>query len=109
MKSIALCVRFLCSICVNFALLLFLTLPTQAHDPGLSTATVTVEDQKIEVLLGFAKQDAMFILPATANSTEIGTPEGFQAVRVELEPSLRAGSASILERSVLYPLKRPPD
>jgi hydrogenase/urease accessory protein HupE len=105
MKSIALCVRFLCPICVNFAHLLFLTLPTQAHDPGLSTETVTVEDQKIEVLLGFAKQDAMFILPATANSTEIGTPEGFQAVRVEIESAAASGLGFYLGEECVVPLK----
>jgi hydrogenase/urease accessory protein HupE len=71
--------------CVRFVLLLFLTFPARAHDPGLSTATVTVEDRQIEVLLGFAKQDAVFILPADANSTDIGTPEGLQTVRAELE------------------------
>jgi hydrogenase/urease accessory protein HupE len=85
MKSIAHCVRSLCLICVNFALLLFLTLSSQAHDPGLSTATVRVGDRQIEVLLGFARQDAAFLISANASAADIGTPEGFQAMRPELE------------------------
>src|ERR1700758_3941976 len=31
---------------------------TRAHDPGLSTATITVGDQQIDVLLGFNQKDA---------------------------------------------------
>ena len=102
MQSIAHCVR---SLCVNFILLLFLTLPARAHDPGLSTATVTVEDQQVEVLLGFAKQDAVFILPATANSTDIGTPEGFQAVRAELESVTASGFGFYRGEERVVPLK----
>jgi hypothetical protein len=91
MKSIAHCVRSFCRVCLGITLLLFLTLTAQAHDPGLSTATVTVGDQQIEVLLGFARQDAPFILPANANSADIGTPEGFQPMRPELESVTASG------------------
>src|ERR1700740_3553076 len=105
MKSIAHCLRSLCLICVNFALLPFLTLPAEAHDPGLSTATVTVEDQQVEVLLGFAKQDAVFILPANVSSTDIGAPEGFQAVRVELESVTASGFNLYLGEQRVVPLQ----
>src|ERR1700746_2703909 len=103
MKSIAHCVRSLCLICVNFAPLFFLTLPTEAHDPGLSTATVTVEDQQIEVLLGFAKQDAVFLLPADANAADIGTSEGFQAMRSGLESVTAGGFILYLKDERLTP------
>jgi hydrogenase/urease accessory protein HupE len=105
MKLIAHCVRSLCLICVNSALLLFLTLPCEAHDPGLSTATVTVGDQQVEVLLGFAKQDAVFILPASANSTDVETPEGFQAVRAELESVTASGFGFYLGEERVVPLQ----
>jgi len=35
---------------------------TRAHDPGLSTATITVGDQQIDVLLGFNQKDAEALL-----------------------------------------------
>lgn len=85
MKSITRCVRSLHCVCLGIALLLGLTLTAQAHDPGLSTATVTVGDQQIDVLLGFARQDAAFILSANANPADIGASESFQAMRSELE------------------------
>jgi hypothetical protein len=44
-----------------------------------------------EVLLGFARQDAPFILSANANSADIGTPEGFQPMRPELESVTASG------------------
>jgi hydrogenase/urease accessory protein HupE len=105
MKLIAHCVRSLCLICVNSALLLLLMLPCEAHDPGLSTATVTVGDQQVEVLLGFAKQDALFILPASANSTDVETPEGFQAVRAELESVTAIGFGFYLGEERVLPLQ----
>jgi hydrogenase/urease accessory protein HupE len=91
MKSISQCVRPVHAICPGIALLLALTLIAQAHDPGLSTATVVIGDQQIDVLLGFARQDAAFILPANANSADIGTSEGFQAMRPELESVISSG------------------
>jgi hydrogenase/urease accessory protein HupE len=91
MKSIVHCVRSLCRICVSFGPLFFLTVLAEAHDPGLSTATVTVGDQQIDALLGFARQDAVFMLPANAISTDIGTSEGFQAVRSGLEAVTASG------------------
>src|ERR1700730_3815564 len=91
MKSTAHCFRSIYFTCANFVLFLFLTLPAEAHDPGLSTATVTVEDQQVEVLLGFAKQDAVFVLPVNASPIDIETPEGFQGVRADLESVTASG------------------
>jgi hydrogenase/urease accessory protein HupE len=58
-----------------------LTFHAQAHDPGLSSAQVTVGDQQIEVLLGFAQRDAEAILAAGTNSADTDTSEG--AVQLE--------------------------
>jgi hydrogenase/urease accessory protein HupE len=105
MKSTAHCVRSIYFTCANFVLLLFLTLPAEAHDPGLSTAMMTVEDQQVEVLLGFAKQDAVFILPANANPTDIETPEGFQVVRADLESVTASGFGFYLGEERVVPLQ----
>jgi hypothetical protein len=91
MKSIAHYVRSFLRVCLGIAPLFALTLTAQAHDPGLSTATVRVGDQQIEVLLGFAQQDAAFILLPNANQADIGTPEGIQAMRKELESLTASG------------------
>jgi hydrogenase/urease accessory protein HupE len=91
MKSIAHRFALPRCVCIGLAVLLHLTLSAQAHDPGLSTATVTVGEQQIEVLLGLAKQDATFLLPANAGPTDIGTTEGFPAARSNLEFALASG------------------
>src|ERR1700675_3619038 len=104
MKSITRCVRSLHCVCLGIALLLGLTLTAQAHDPSLSTATVTVGDQQIDVLLGFARQDATFILSANANPADIGAPE--KHCDPSSNPLLRAGSISILGNNEPYQFKR---
>ena len=86
MKSSAHRFLTLCWIWIRTALLLFSAPTAQAHDPGLSTATVTVGDQQIEVLLGFARQDAAFLLPANAGPGDgIGTPERFKTMQPDLQ------------------------
>ena len=105
MKSTAQCIRSMSFTGANFVLLLLLTLSAEAHDPGLSTATVTVEDRQVEVLLGFAKQDAVFILPANANPGDIETPEGFQVVRTDLESVTASGFDSYLGEERVVPLQ----
>ena len=106
MKPIAQCVRSFDCICLAVALLNFLTPTAHAHDPGLSTATVTVGEQQIEVVIGLARQDAALILPANVRLTGIGTVESFEAMRPELGSILRADSTSILGNNASYPLKR---
>jgi hydrogenase/urease accessory protein HupE len=85
MKSIARCVLSFHRVCAGITLLLGLTLSAEAHDPGLSTASVTVGDQHIDVLFGLARQDAAFLLPANTSAADIGTPEGFQAMQSTLQ------------------------
>src|SRR6516225_6000140 len=71
----------------------------------VSTATVTVGDQQIDALLGFATEDVLVILPANANSAHIGTSEGFQAVRSGLESVTASGFNLYLEDERLAPLQ----
>jgi hydrogenase/urease accessory protein HupE len=91
MKPIAQCVRSFDCICLAVALSHFLTPTACAHDPGLSTATVTVGEQQIEVVIGLARQDAALILPANVRLPGIGTTEGFEAMRRELESITASG------------------
>jgi hydrogenase/urease accessory protein HupE len=60
---------------------IFLTVRAQAHDPGLSSAQVTVGNQQIDVLLGFAQGDAESILAAGTNSADTDQSKG--AIQLE--------------------------
>src|SRR3984893_13870119 len=60
-----------------------LTLGAQAHDPGLSSAQVTVGNQQIDVLLGFAQRDVESFLAAGTDSADTNTSKGFAAIQLE--------------------------
>jgi hypothetical protein len=47
-----------------------------AHDPGLSSAKVTVGDNQIDVLLGFAQKDAETMVTAQADQSAADKPQG---------------------------------
>jgi hypothetical protein len=66
---------------------------------------MTVGDHQVEILLGFAKQDAAVILPANANSADIATSEGFQAVRSGLESVTASGFNLYLGDEHLAPIQ----
>jgi hydrogenase/urease accessory protein HupE len=85
MKSIALSAEFSFGLCVSSLLFIFLTFQAQAHDPGLSSANVTVGNQQIDVLLGFAQKDVESMLAADTNAAGIDTSKDFAAIRSELE------------------------
>ena len=70
---------------VHSLLFILLTFQARAHDPGLSTATVTVENEQIAVLLGFAQKDVESMMASGPNVAEIGAAKGFAAVQSELE------------------------
>jgi hydrogenase/urease accessory protein HupE len=89
MKSIALSTRFTFRLSVSFFLFIFLTFQAQAHDPGLSSAKVTVGNQQIDVLLGFAQRDVESILAAGPNSADNDTSKGFAAIKSQLESVAR--------------------
>jgi hydrogenase/urease accessory protein HupE len=66
-------------------MLLGSTLNGWSHDPGLSTATITVYNQDINVVLGFARQDAALFLPTNADSAGLDTAKvGFPALSSKL-------------------------
>src|SRR5580693_928220 len=75
------CFRFL----ICFLFFISLTFDARAHDPGLSSARVTIASQQIDVLLGFAQRDVESILADDTNWVESDTAKGFAAVRSELE------------------------
>lgn len=66
-------------------LLLIGAVTAHAHDPGLSTATITVGDHRIDLVLGFAEKDVESLLASCGDPVEIRNPEGFAAIRSELE------------------------
>jgi hypothetical protein len=70
---------------ISLFVFISLTFHARAHDPGLSSAQVTVGNQEIDVLLGFAEKDAESILPAGASSAGTDTSIGFAAMQSELE------------------------
>src|SRR5271166_5906521 len=85
MKSIALSDGLCFRLFVSLYLFISLTFHAQAHDPGLSSAQVTVGNQQIDVLLGFAQRDVESVLAAGADSADTNTSKGFAAIQSELE------------------------
>ncbi len=85
MKSFALSAEFYFRLSFGLSIFLLLTFRVQAHDPGLSSARVTVEDQQIDVFLGFAEKDVETLLGAHPSRPDINTPAGFAAVQPELK------------------------
>ena len=68
---------------ISLFFLISLTLDAQAHDPGLSSAQVTVGNQQIDVLLGFAQRDVESVLAAGTDSADTNTTNGFAAIQLE--------------------------
>jgi len=66
-----------------------------AHDPGLSTATMTVRAERIEVALGFARKDAESMFSDCLTQARIDTSERFRSIQPRLE-------ALVSDRIVLY-------
>jgi hydrogenase/urease accessory protein HupE len=56
-----------------------------AHDPGLSSATVTVGGDQIDVILGFAKKDAQSLVIADGNRVQVESAQGFAVIKPQLE------------------------
>lgn len=66
-----------------------------AHDPGLSTATMTVRAERIEVALGFARKDVESMFLDRLTQVSIDTTERFRSIQPQLE-------SLVSERIVLY-------
>src|SRR5271166_1416639 len=83
MKFIALSDGLCFRLSVSLYLFISLTFHAQAHDPGLSSAQVTVGNQQIDVLLGFAQRDVESVLAAGTDSADTNTTKGFAANELE--------------------------
>src|ERR1700682_687165 len=85
MKSFARSAGFYFRFCLGFYFFLSLAVQARAHDPGLSSARVTVGSQQIDVLLGFAQRDVESILTDDTNSVDPDRAKAFAAVQPKLE------------------------
>lgn len=56
-----------------------------AHDPGLSTAEIGVRPERLEIVNGFAPDDAKHFLPEALRGTDRWDEENFPEVRPALE------------------------
>jgi hydrogenase/urease accessory protein HupE len=77
--------RLCCQFCLFFVLLILCASSAKAHDPGLSSAAVTLGDNQIDVVLGFAKKDAESLVATNGNSVEVQSAPGFGASNARLE------------------------
>jgi hydrogenase/urease accessory protein HupE len=97
-KTTALLAQFSLRLGVHFSLFILLAFPARAHDPGLSTATVTVENEQIAVLLGFAQKDVESMMASGPNGADIDATKGFAAIQSGLE-SVAASEFSLYRGS----------
>jgi hydrogenase/urease accessory protein HupE len=86
--------RLFFGLSVSLFLLVSLTFQACAHDPGLSSAKVTIGDEQIDVLLGFAQKDAESMIAAQADQPGADKPRGF-AVKPEKLESIAANEFSL--------------
>jgi hypothetical protein len=98
MKTTARSARFYFRLCLLSFLLALLTFRVEAHDPGLSSAMVTVGNEQIEVLLGFAQKDAESMIATAQNASDNDASKGFAAIRTELESAAGNGFSLYLGR-----------
>jgi HupE / UreJ protein len=103
MKTATRSAQFYFRLCLHSFLFVFLTFRVQAHDPGLSSAVVTVGDEQIEVLLGFAQKDAESMIASGPNAAENDALESFAAIRTELESIAANGFSLYLGRQRVIP------
>ena len=89
--------RLLFGLSVSLFLLVLPTFRAGAHDPGLSSAKVTVGDNQIDVLLGFARKDAETMVAAQADQSAADKPQG-TALEPEKLESVGANEFSLYWR-----------
>ena len=70
---------------VYLFVLLFRPCTAQAHDPGLSSATIVLGDSRIEVLVGLAIKDAESLSSNNGNPVTLRTSVEFALIKVQLE------------------------
>src|SRR5260370_20133157 len=70
---------------VCLLLLIFRPCTAQAHDPGLSSATIVLGDRRIEVLVGLAIKDAESLSSNNGNPVTLRTSAEFALIKAQLE------------------------
>jgi hydrogenase/urease accessory protein HupE len=88
MKAMARSAQFGFRLGFHAFLFVFLIFQARAHDPGLSTAQVTVGNQQIDVLLGFAQKDVESMIATGPSTVDFDASKGFAAIRPELESAV---------------------
>jgi hydrogenase/urease accessory protein HupE len=92
-------------------LLIFRPCTAQAHDPGLSSATIVLGDNRIEVLVGLAIKDAESLSSNNGNPVSLRTSAEFALSKVQLETliarefQLRLNDVTALPEQVMANLK----
>jgi hydrogenase/urease accessory protein HupE len=76
-----------------------------AHDPGLSTATMTVRAERIDVVLGFARKDVESMLSDRLTQVSIDTSERFRSIQSRLESLLSERIALYLDKQRIQPVQ----
>ena len=92
-----------CRLGLSLVFVISCAFSVQAHDPGLSTATVTVGERQIDVLLGFAQRDVESLLTADGNQAEVRTLAGFLAIQPQLESLVQREIKVFLENTPTLP------
>jgi hypothetical protein len=95
--------QFYFRLCVHSFLFVFSTFRIQAHDPGLSSATVTIGNEQIDVLLGFAQKDVESMIATGPNAADNVASKGFAAIQTELESVAANGFSLYLGRQRVIP------
>jgi hydrogenase/urease accessory protein HupE len=92
-------------------LLIFRPCTAQAHDPGLSSATIVLGDSRIEVLVGLAIKDAESLSSNNGNPVSLITSAEFALSKAQLEAliasefQLRFDDATAVPEQVVANLK----
>jgi hydrogenase/urease accessory protein HupE len=76
-----------------------------AHDPGLSTATMTVHAERIDVALGFARKDVESMLSDRLTQVSIDTSERFRSIQPRLESLLSERIVLYLDKQRIQPVQ----
>ena len=103
MKTTARSAQFYFRLCLHSFLFVLLTFRVQAHDPGLSSAMVTVGNEQIDVLLGFAQKDVESMIATGPNAADNYAAKGFAAIQTELESVAANGFSLYLGRQRVIP------
>jgi hypothetical protein len=103
MKITARSAQFYFRLWVHSLLFVLLTFRVQAHDPGLSSAMVTVGNERIDVLLGFAQRDVESMIAIVPNAADNDASKGFAAIRSELESAAANAFSLYLGRQRMIP------